>query len=382
MLMSTDVASIILPVTRGIMDRERDIDTTTGPHAIAPGGPATVRGMKRGDPEPDGQTAASLVDLATAECKRPRIDGTGVGDVGQMLRRPDGLLGNGSQWRTPNNEPLNPGLHGYPPQSQDSTAAADGLVATPFSAFPPPAPPHNGLAGPEFVSGAMFVAGGQGGPAEAGGAAPSIIIINNNNVKPDEASQAEPGAPCGTVGAGALVAVSGVDSEPKGTPKRLHVSNIPFRFRDPDLRQMFGQYGKILDVEIIFNERGSKGFGFVTFETGADAEKARERLHGTLVEGRKVEVNNATARVMTNKKTVSPYPNGEALTTLPYAAAAAAGWKLSPMMGAMYGPEIYAAAAAASTAAAFRGALRGRARPIYSTVRAAMPQPAMPTYPG
>lgn len=22
--------------------------------------------------------------------------------------------------------------------------------------------------------------------------------------------------------------------------KRLHVSNIPFRFRDPDLRQMFG----------------------------------------------------------------------------------------------------------------------------------------------
>ena len=24
------------------------------------------------------------------------------------------------------------------------------------------------------------------------------------------------------------------------TPKRLHVSNIPFRFRDPDLRNMFG----------------------------------------------------------------------------------------------------------------------------------------------
>ncbi|KAG1712164.1 RNA binding protein fox-1 3 [Nymphon striatum] len=26
----------------------------------------------------------------------------------------------------------------------------------------------------------------------------------------------------------------------KEQPKRLHVSNIPFRFRDPDLRQMFG----------------------------------------------------------------------------------------------------------------------------------------------
>ncbi len=27
---------------------------------------------------------------------------------------------------------------------------------------------------------------------------------------------------------------------PTTTPKRLHVSNIPFRFRDPDLRNMFG----------------------------------------------------------------------------------------------------------------------------------------------
>ena len=29
-------------------------------------------------------------------------------------------------------------------------------------------------------------------------------------------------------------------SSPKEMPKRLHVSNIPFRFRDPDLRAMFG----------------------------------------------------------------------------------------------------------------------------------------------
>lgn len=33
-----------------------------------------------------------------------------------------------------------------------------------------------------------------------------------------------------------------------------------------------------------------QGFGFVTFETSADAERAREKLHGTLVEGRKIEV--------------------------------------------------------------------------------------------
>ncbi|XP_029914116.1 RNA binding protein fox-1 homolog 2-like isoform X1 [Myripristis murdjan] len=377
MLMSTDVASIMLPVTRGIMDRERDIETAAGPHANATGGPAAVRGMKRGDPEPDAQTAAALTDLAGAECKRPRIDGTGavVGDIGQ------------------NNEPLNPGFHGYPPHSQgsqDSTGGQEGLVAPPFTAFPPPPPPQNGLSGTEFGPGAIFGAGGQGAAEVGAGTngSTSTTTTTNNNGKTEDASQGEAGGQCGTGGTGAGGGGSGGDStEAKGTPKRLHVSNIPFRFRDPDLRQMFGQFGKILDVEIIFNERGSKGFGFVTFETSADAEKARERLHGTLVEGRKIEVNNATARVMTNKKMVSPYPNGEALSTLPYA-----GWKLSPMVGAMYGPELYAvpgfpypsaAAAATTAAAAFRGAhLRGRGRPVYSAVRAAVPQPAIPAYPG
>uniref|UniRef100_A0A8D8W8Y8 RNA binding protein fox-1 homolog 1 n=1 Tax=Cacopsylla melanoneura TaxID=428564 RepID=A0A8D8W8Y8_9HEMI len=95
----------------------------------------------------------------------------------------------------------------------------------------------------------------------------------------------------------------------KNQPKRLHVSNIPFRFRDPDLRAMFGQFGPILDVEIIFNERGSKGFGFVTFANSSDADSARDRLHGTVVEGRKIEVNNATARVQTKKPIVPTIPN-------------------------------------------------------------------------
>lgn len=91
MLMSTDVASIMLPVSRGLMDRERELDTMAGVHPNAGGAPAVVRGMKRGDPEPDAQTAAALVDSAGAECKRPRIDGTGgIGEVGQMRKRGGG----------------------------------------------------------------------------------------------------------------------------------------------------------------------------------------------------------------------------------------------------------------------------------------------------
>ncbi|XP_076871859.1 RNA binding protein fox-1 homolog 2 isoform X1 [Brachyhypopomus gauderio] len=415
MLMSTDVASIMLPVTRGIMDRDRDLDTMAGVHPNPAAGPSAVRGMKRGDPEPDAQNAAALADPVGAECKRPRIDGNGA-EIGQ------------------NNDPLNMGFHGYPSASQgsqDTMGTQEGLVPPPFSAFPPPPPPppQNGLP-LDFGGSSIYPAGGQGQVEPPAGianppSAPTTLSTQLSDGSPQAEGQCVSGG-----GSGATGAEDSSDS--KVTPKRLHVSNIPFRFRDPDLRQMFGQFGKILDVEIIFNERGSKGFGFVTFESSADAEKARERLHGTIVEGRKIEVNNATARVMTNKKLVSPYANGEGLNALPYATAMlderclrqacvlvrfqrdgfplspgvpaqtpfsspVAGWKLSPMVGAMYGPELYAgetlvpgfpyptaaAAAAATTAATFRGAhLRGRGRPVYGAVRAAVPQPAIPAYPG
>ncbi|XP_046583186.1 RNA binding protein fox-1 homolog 1-like isoform X2 [Haliotis rubra] len=136
---------------------------------------------------------------------------------------------------------------------------------------------------------------------------------------------------------------------PNSGPKRLHVSNIPFRFREADLRQLLGveqQFGPILDVEIIFNERGSKGFGFVTFANSSDADRAREKLNGTVVEGRKIEVNNATARVMTKKAAAPTIPNAAALrgVALTRGRAAAAG---------LAARGAYTAAAAAA-AAAFR----------------------------
>lgn len=40
-------------------------------------------------------------------------------------------------------------------------------------------------------------------------------------------------------------------------------------------------------MEIIFNERGSKGFGFVTFMDKFEAEAAKKELNGTMVEGNK-----------------------------------------------------------------------------------------------
>lgn len=42
------------------------------------------------------------------------------------------------------------------------------------------------------------------------------------------------------VPAQSVAAVAAASLDAKSQPKRLHVSNIPFRFRDPDLRAMFG----------------------------------------------------------------------------------------------------------------------------------------------
>ncbi|XP_053623208.1 RNA binding protein fox-1 homolog 3 isoform X3 [Plodia interpunctella] len=170
---------------------------------------------------------------------------------------------------------------------------------------------------------AAAVVAQQAAAAHAAAAAVSAAVANA------AASAAQPTSPDKT-----LVPVSQASQ-----PKRLHVSNIPFRFRDPDLRNMFGQYGTILDVEIIFNERGSKGFGFVTFANSGDAERARERLHGTVVEGRKIEVNNATARVQTKKPPTVPnvcvqWPEGLRVSgvTWPWLGAAPAAAPAPPLV--------------------------------------------------
>ncbi|XP_077019250.1 RNA binding protein fox-1 homolog 3 isoform X3 [Tamandua tetradactyla] len=241
----------------------------------------------------------------------------------------------------------------YPPPPQNRLAAE-------FA--PPPPHPTQGYSGQTPVPpehGLVLCPAAQTLPEQPGPDAGTQAITGTQAVpQTDEAAQTD------------RQPLHPSDPTEKQQPKRLHVSNIPFRFRDPDLRQMFGQFGKILDVEIIFNERGSKGFGFVTFETSSDADRAREKLNGTIVEGRKIEVNNATARVMTNKKTANSYTNG---------------WKLNPVVGAVYGPEFYAVTGfpypTTGAAVAYRGAhLRGRGRAVYNTFRAAPPPPPIPAY--
>ena len=61
---------------------------------------------------------------------------------------------------------------------------------------------------------------------------------------------------------------------------------------------LFRRFGNIDDVQIIYNDRGSAGFGFVTMSRGQDADNALLRLNHAVVEGRIIEVRPVGAAVV------------------------------------------------------------------------------------
>lgn len=88
------------------------------------------------------------------------------------------------------------------------------------------------------------------------------------------------------------------DDDDDGT-LRLHVSNIPFTWSKEKLAEIFGKYGTTFDVEVVYNERGSKGFGFVTFLAKKDALEAKRRMDREIVDGRRLVVNFAKPKQKT-----------------------------------------------------------------------------------
>ncbi|XP_054526189.1 RNA binding protein fox-1 homolog 3 isoform X15 [Pan troglodytes] len=237
------------------------------------------------------------------------------------------LLLSNSGSMLPHSVPCPPAFLYLQQSDQDATAPPEAM-AQPYPPAQYPPPPQNGIPAeyaPPPPHPTQDYSGQTPVPTEHG-----MTLYTPAQTHPEQpGSEASTQPIAGTQTVPQTDEAAQTDSQPlhpsdpteKQQPKRLHVSNIPFRFRDPDLRQMFG-------------------------------------------------VNNATARVMTNKKTGNPYTNG---------------WKLNPVVGAVYGPEFYAVTGfpypTTGTAVAYRGAhLRGRGRAVYNTFRAAPPPPPIPTY--
>jgi len=70
---------------------------------------------------------------------------------------------------------------------------------------------------------------------------------------------------------------------------KLYVGNLSYSVTNEQLRDLFTNYGEVIDAKTI----EGKGFGFVEMSTPAEAEKAKEGLNGTEFEGRTIKVDEA-----------------------------------------------------------------------------------------
>ncbi len=79
---------------------------------------------------------------------------------------------------------------------------------------------------------------------------------------------------------------------------RLYVGNLSFNSNGETVRAAFQQFGEVTDVHVVSDrETGqSRGFGFVTMGSAAEAAKAIAEMNGALLDGRPLRVNEAEER--------------------------------------------------------------------------------------
>ena len=79
---------------------------------------------------------------------------------------------------------------------------------------------------------------------------------------------------------------------------RVYVGNLSYSVTTPDLRSAFESCGSVTDAKVMTDkETGqSRGFGFVTFASDAEASAAIQQWNGQDLAGRALVVNEARER--------------------------------------------------------------------------------------
>lgn len=84
---------------------------------------------------------------------------------------------------------------------------------------------------------------------------------------------------------------------------RLYVGNLSFNASADTLRSTFAEFGDVTDVHLVTDRESgqSRGFGFVTMGSAAEASKAMNQLNGSMLDGRALKVNEAEERSNSNR---------------------------------------------------------------------------------
>jgi RNA recognition motif-containing protein len=84
----------------------------------------------------------------------------------------------------------------------------------------------------------------------------------------------------------------------------IYVGNLDYKVDGNDLKDVFEDYGSVEDSKVITDKMSgrSKGFGFVTMNDAAEAEKAIKELNGATYEDREMVVNVAREKRESNNR--------------------------------------------------------------------------------
>ncbi|MFC1625432.1 RNA recognition motif domain-containing protein [Patescibacteria group bacterium] len=76
---------------------------------------------------------------------------------------------------------------------------------------------------------------------------------------------------------------------------KLFVGNLDYTVTGDDLKQAFAQVGSVVDAVVIMDKMSgrSRGFGFVEMSSDDEAKAAIEKINGSDLKGRKINVNEA-----------------------------------------------------------------------------------------
>ncbi|MDR1894771.1 MAG: RNA-binding protein [Spirochaetales bacterium] len=80
--------------------------------------------------------------------------------------------------------------------------------------------------------------------------------------------------------------------------KKVYVGNMNYATTADQLQQLFGQYGNVLNVNVITDRETNrpKGFAFVEMEDDASASAAISAINNQELDGRNLRVNEANER--------------------------------------------------------------------------------------
>ncbi|KAJ0973388.1 hypothetical protein J5N97_021347 [Dioscorea zingiberensis] len=85
----------------------------------------------------------------------------------------------------------------------------------------------------------------------------------------------------------------------RGVASKLFVGGLSFYTTEDSLSEAFSQFGQVVEAKIVMDRVSdrSKGFGFVTFASEDEAQKALAEMNGKVLNGRVVFVDIAKPKI-------------------------------------------------------------------------------------